>query len=170
MLGLSLANFTLLHVVISLIGILSGFIVVLAMLSNKSSEGWIKTFLATTVLTSVTGYLFPFEKLLPSHIVGGLSLVILAAAIAARYSFNLTGAWRKVYVIGSVAALYFNCFVFVVQLFLKVPALHDLAPNGSEPPFAVAQGLVLVLFIALGYKAVKGFRGEPELKAKAQGV
>jgi hypothetical protein len=112
-------------------------------------------------LTSATGFLFPVEDLLPSHIVGIISLIALAVAIVARYVFHLAGPWRLVYVIGAVLALYLNCFVAVVQAFLKVPALHQLAPNRNEPPFMVAQVLVLAVFIGLGIAAGKRFRGEP---------
>ena len=156
-LGLSLSAFTLLHVIISLAGIGSGFIVLYGLLNSKRLDGWTAIFLTTTVLTSVTGFMFPFEKLLPSHIVGALSLVILAIAIFARYSRRMTGAWRGVYVITAAIALYLNCFVAVVQAFLKVPALHAMAPHGSEPPFLVAQLIVLAIFVWLTYRAAKRF-------------
>ncbi|MCU1219217.1 MAG: hypothetical protein JWN42_414 [Candidatus Angelobacter sp.] len=157
-LGMSLATFTLIHVIISLIGIGSGIIVLFGMFGGKRLDGMTALFLVTTVLTSLTGYLFPFEHLLPSHIVGGISLVVLAIAIVARYSFHLAGRWRTIYVITAVMALYLNCFVLVVQSFLEVPALHALAPKGNEPPFAIAQGILLVLFIVAGILAVKKFR------------
>jgi len=156
-LGLSLSAFTLLHVIISLAGIGSGFIVLYGLLNSKRLDGWTAVFLTTTVLTSVTGFMFPFEKLLPSHIVGALSLVILAIAIFARYSRHMTGAWRGVYVITAAIALYFNCFVAVVQAFLKVPALHAMAPHGNEPPFLIAQLIVLAIFVWLTYRAAKRF-------------
>lgn len=156
--GMSLATFTLIHVIISLVGIGSGFIILFGMFGGKRLDGMTALFLVTTVLTSLTGYLFPFEHLLPSHIVGGLSLVVLAIAIVARYSFHLAGRWRTIYVITAVMALYLNCFVLVVQSFLKVPALHALAPKGNEPPFAIAQGILLLLFIVAGILAVKKFR------------
>jgi hypothetical protein len=124
-------------------------------------------FLATTVLTSATGFLFPFTHLLPSHIVGTLSLVVLAIAIASLYVFHLAGAWRKTYVITSGIALYFNCFVLVVQSFLKVPALHALAPQGKEPPFAIAQLILLVLFVVLTRQAVKKIGGPASVRAIA---
>lgn len=162
-LGMSTSTFTLLHVVLSLAGIGSGLIVVYGLLTGKRLDGWTAIFLTTTVLTSATGYLFPVEHLLPSHIVGAISLVALAAAIAARYGFHLGGPWRLVYVIGAVIALYLNCFVAVVQSFLKVPALHALAPEGKEPPFLIAQTLVLIVFIWLGIAASKKFRGAPAM-------
>jgi hypothetical protein len=155
--GMSVATFTRAHVVISLVGIASGLVVLVGLLGSCSCATCTALFLATTVLTSVTGFFFHTEKLLPSQIVGGLSLVLLAAAIAALYGFGLEGAWRAVYVITAVASLYLNVFVLVVQSFLKVPALHALAPQGKEPPFAIAQGIVLVAFAALGFLAVQRF-------------
>jgi hypothetical protein len=150
-----LATYTIVHVVISLVGIGSGLIVVVGLLTGKRLNAQTALFLATTVATSVTGYGFPFDHLLPSHIVGAISLVVLALAIYARYARHLAGAWRATYVVCAVLALYLNVFVLVVQLFLKVPALRALAPTQSEPPFGVAQLVVLVLFIALGTLAVR---------------
>ena len=162
-LGMSLSTFTLVHVLISLAGIGTGFIVVYGMLTGKRLDGWTGIFLTTTVLTSATGFLFPVEHLLPSHIVGTISLVVLAVAILARYAFHLAGAWRLTYVIGAVIALYLNCFVGVVQAFLKIPALHTLAPTGKEPAFVVAQVFVMAIFIGLGIVAAKKFRVQPAL-------
>ena len=153
--GLTESTFTTVHVVLSLIGIGSGLVVMVGLLGGKEHPRWTALFLATTVATSVTGFGFPFEHLLPSHIVGMVSLVVLAVAILARYAFHLAGAWRWVYVVGAVIGLYLNVFVLVVQGFLKVPALHALAPTQSEPPFAIAQGIVFVIFIVLGVFAVK---------------
>lgn len=156
--GMSLQTYTILHVIISLIGIGSGLVVVFGFLNGKRLNRWTELFLVTTVLTSVTGFGFPFTHLLPSHIVAIISLAVLVVAIAALHGFHLAGAWRSTYVVTAVAALYFNVFVLVVQLFLKVPALHALAPKGSEPPFAIAQLVVLAAFIVLGIFAVKRFR------------
>jgi hypothetical protein len=160
---MSLATFTLAHVVISLVGIGSGLVVLFGLFAGKRLEGWTKLFLATTVATSLTGFGFPFDHLLPSHVVGFLSLVVLAVAIAARYAFHLRGAWRHVYVVGAVLALYLNVFVGVVQAFLKVPALNALAPHQTEPPFVVSQGIVLVSFVVLAIVAAIRFRGETVL-------
>ncbi len=157
-LGTSLQTFTFVHVFISLVGIGSGFIVVYGLLNGRRMAGWTMIFLLSTVLTSVTGFLFAVEHLLPSHIVGILSLVVLALAIVARYAFRMTGAWRTTYVIGAVVALYFNCFVGVVQAFAKVPALKALAPTQKEAPFLVAQLAVLAIFVGLGVAASKRFR------------
>jgi hypothetical protein len=153
--SLNLAAYTLVHVVISLVGIVSGLVVLGGFLTRNALKSWTALFLTTTVATSATGYGFPFEHLLPSHIVGAISLVVLALAIYARYARHLAGAWRVTYVIGAVTALYFNVFVLVVQLFLKVPELKALAPTQSELPFAVAQLFVLVLFVFLGVLATK---------------
>jgi hypothetical protein len=160
-LGMTTSTFILLHVVISLIGIASGFVVMYGLLHGKRFDGWTALFLATTVATSVTGFGFPFEHLLPSHKVGIISLVVLAVAILARYAFHLAGAWRWIYVVTAVIALYLNVFVAVVQAFQKVPALKTLAPTQEEPPFLVAQLVVLALFIVLGIFAVKRFRNGP---------
>ena len=157
-LGMSTATYTLLHVLISLVGIGSGFVVLYGFLKAKRLDGWTAIFLITTALTSITGFGFPVEHLMPSHIVGSISLVVLAAAIPARYLFHMKGAWRTVYVIGSALALYFNVFVLVVQSFMKVPALKALAPTQKEPPFAVAQLVVLAAFIWLTILATKRFR------------
>jgi hypothetical protein len=150
-------------VLISLAGVGTGFIVVYGMLNGKRLDGWTGIFLVTTVLTSATGFLFPVEHLLPSHIVGTISLVLLALAILGRYVLHLAGAGRLLYVVGSVLALYLNCFVAVVQAFLKVPALHALAPNGKEPPFVAAQVVVMAIFIGLGIVAAKRFRVQPAM-------
>jgi hypothetical protein len=157
-LGMSLETFTIVHVVISLIGILSGFVVVFGLLGGKLLEAWTALFLTTTVLTSVTGFMFPFEKVTPGIKVGIISLVVLAIAIAARYAFHLAGAWRSIYVVGATLALYLNVFVLVAQSFEKVPALHALAPTGSEPAFFVAELVVLAAFLTLGTFATIKFR------------
>src|SRR5262245_38303910 len=128
-LGMSLATFTLVHVIISLIGIASGIIVLFGMLGSNRMPGMTALFLATTVLTSATGFLFPFTTSLPSHITGIISLVVLAIALLALYVGHLHGAWRWIYVVTAVIALWLNCFVGVVQSFLKVPVLQPLAPT-----------------------------------------
>lgn len=157
-LGMSLATFTQVHVAVSLIGIVSGLIMVFGMLNGRRLDGWTALFLVATVLTSVTGFFFPVEHLLPSHIVGTISLVVLMVAIMARYPLQLAGGYRRTYVICAVIALYLNVFVLIVQSFLKVPALHELAPTQKEPPFLVAQLVVMAIFIGLGIGAAKKFR------------
>lgn len=151
---------TLIHVLLSLIGIVSGFVVLAGMFDSRRLESWTALFLITTVMTSVTGFLFPFTKLLPSHIFGIISLVVLAIAAAARYSFRLKDSWRWIYVVTALFALYLNTFVLVVQAFLKVPALKALAPTQSEAPFAIAQGIVLVFFLYVGVRAAMRYRPE----------
>jgi len=167
-LGMTLGTYTFLHVLISLVGIGSGLIVMFGLLGGKRLDGWTGLFLATTVLTSVSGFGFPFDHLLPSHVVGLISLVVLAAAVAARYALRLAGPWRWIYVVGSGIALYLNVFVLVVQGFEKVPALKALAPTQKEPPFLVAQLVVLLIFAALIIMAAKRFHIEPEsVRARA---
>jgi hypothetical protein len=157
-LGLSLEAFTILHVVISLIGIASGLVVVFGLLGGRRLDGLTAVFLTTTVLTSVTGFMFPFEKVTPGIKLGIISLVVLAITIAARYAFHLAGAWRAIYAAGATLALYLNVFVLVVQSFEKVPALKELAPTQSEAPFLVTQLAVLVAFLVLGTFATIRFR------------
>jgi hypothetical protein len=163
-LGMSLQTYTLLHVIISLAGIASGLVVMYGFLTNQRLVTWNTVFLTTTVLTSVTGFLFPFNGMTPAIKLGIISLVVLTVALVARY--RLQPAWRKTYVIAASAALYFNVFVLVVQSFEKVPALNALAPTQKEPPFAIAQIAVLVLFVVLTGLAVKRFHGEPDVAAK----
>jgi hypothetical protein len=166
--GMSLATFTLIHVIISLVGIGSGLIVLFGMFGGKRLDGMTALFLVTTVLTSATGFGFPFEHITPGIILGILSLLVLALTIPARYSFHMAGKWRAIYVITAVIALYFNCFVLIAQSFQKVPALHALAPKGNEPPFAIAQGILLVLFIVAGILAVKKFHPEASVSTAAR--
>jgi len=158
--GMTTSTFTFVHVLLSLVGIGSGCIVLCGLLARKRLDGWTALFLASTVATSVTGFGFPFHHLLPSHIVGILSLVLLAIAIPARYRFHLAGSWRAIYVVGAAVALYLNVFVLVAQAFSKVPGLKALAPTQSEPPFLIAQLIVLALFIALTILAAIRFRIE----------
>jgi hypothetical protein len=154
-LGMSLETFTLVHVLISLVGIGAGFGVLFGMLNSVASGKWTALFLVTTVLTSVTGFMFPFASFLPSHGVGVISVVLLIVALFALYGRRLAGAWRSIYVVTALLALYLNVFVLIVQLFVRVPAMHALAPNGSEQPFAITQGVVLLIFVALIVAAAK---------------
>jgi hypothetical protein len=157
-LGMSLATYTIVHVIISLIGIGSGLIVLFGLLNGKLLGPWNSLFLVTTVLTSVTGFFFPFEKITPGIILGILSLIVLAVAILALYAFHLRGPWRTTYVITAMLALYFNMFVLVAQLFMKVPAIHALAPTQTEAPFKIAQLLLLLIFIIAIITAARKFR------------
>jgi len=156
-LGLSTSAFTTLHVAISLAALVSGAFVLFGLVGGRDAPAWTAVFLGSTILTSVTGFFFHATQLLPSHVLGILSLVVLAAAVAGLYLFHLAGAWRWIYVLGAVIAVYFNAFVAVVQAFQKIPALQPLAPTQSEPPFLVTQLVVLVLFIVLGVLAVRRF-------------
>lgn len=155
-----MTTFTFVHVLLSLVGIFSGFVVVFGLLTAKRFDRWTALFLATTLATSVTGFLFPFHKFLPSHGAGIVSLIVLTIAIFARYVRKLAGAWRRTYVITAVIALYLNVFILIAQAFMKVPALRAFAPTESEPPFKVAQLIVLVLFVVLGILAAIKFRIE----------
>jgi hypothetical protein len=160
---MSIATFVLVHVAISLIAIVTGLIVMFGMLGSKRQPGLTAIFLLTTILTSATGFVIPpllFEKMLPSHLFGLLSLVLLAIACFALYIMNLRGAWRWIYALTALVALYLNVFVLVVQSFLKVPALHALAPSvpPAEPPFAVAQGIVLVFFVIVIIGVIRRYR------------
>ncbi len=164
-LGMSLSAFTLLHVVISLVAIVAGVVVVAAMLGSRKVSGSTALFLATTVLTSVTGYFFPADRVLPSHIVGAISLVVLALAILALYGFRLARSWRWIYVVSAVVALYLNVFVLVAQAFQKISVLNALAPTQSEPAFIVSQSVVLIVFVALGIGAIRSFHPEADAQA-----
>ncbi|MGA8271946.1 MAG: hypothetical protein WB919_10350 [Candidatus Sulfotelmatobacter sp.] len=166
-LGMTTSTFTLVHVLLSLVGIGSGFLVVYGLLRGKRFDGATAIFLATTVLTSVTGFLFPFTHLLPSHVLGIISLVALGIAILARYPLHMAHAWRSTYAVCAVLALYLNFFVLIAQIFMKVPAVHALAPTQKEPPFLITQLVVMVLFIVAGIFAVKNFRHEPVAVAPA---
>jgi len=158
---LGMPTFTFVHVVLSLIGIFAGFVVAFGLMGGKRLDGWTGLFLLSTVLTSVTGFLFPFHKFLPSHAIGIVSLVVLAVAILARYGQHLAGSWRRIYVVTAMISLYLNVFVLVAQLFQKVPALKAMAPTQSEPPFLIAQVVVMAVFVVLTIAAAKGFRKEP---------
>lgn len=149
---------TFVHVLISLIGILTGFIVVFGMFGGRALNGWTAIFLLFTVLTSVTGFVFfPYHGVTPAIVVGVISLVVLAITIVARYVTHMAGAWRGVYVVTAVLAFYLNFFVLIAQSFDKVPALHAAAPTQKEPPFLVAQAIALVVFVAFAVIGVKKF-------------
>ena len=154
---MNLTTFTLMHVLISVLGIFSGLVVAGGLVGGRLLEGWNKFFLVTTILTSVTGFGFPFTQIQPPHIVGALSLVILAVALVALYGKKLAGGWRKTYVIMAIAALYLNAFVLMVQLMVKTPPIAQVAPQGS-PAFGITQLVVLALFGWLGWAALKGSR------------
>jgi hypothetical protein len=163
-----LSAFTLFHTTLSLVQLVSGIVVVIALMGGRDGATWLWIYLVSAIATSVTGFGFPVDKFLPSHAFGIISLVLLLLVILARYTFHLAGAWRWVYVLSLVITVYLDAFVAVVQAFLKIPALHALAPAGSEPPFAIAQGVLLVIFVALGVVAVKKFH--PATALQAQGT
>ena len=157
-LGLSTQTFTLIHVIISLLAIASGILVLIGMLRSNRMPGWTALFLLTTVLTSVTGFLFPIRGFTPALGTGIVSLVLLGFALCGLYSKHLSGAWRWVYVTTAVASLYLNVLVLIVQSFQKIPALTPLAPTQSEPPFLIAQVIALFVFVVLGTLAAIRFR------------
>jgi hypothetical protein len=161
-LGMSVSAFTLLHVVLSLVGMFTGLVVVFGMFGSHRLKGWTGVFLATTVLTSVTGFFFPSEHILPSHVVGAISLVALALAIVGLYIYHLAGSWRWIYIVSAVVALYLNVFVGVVQAFLKIPFLKALAPTQSEPPFVIAQTVMLLCFVVLAILMLRAFHPKPD--------
>ena len=160
MLGLSLSAFTSLHVVISLIAIVAGLIVMFGMLGPYHAGSLTGIFLLFTILTSVTGFMFPFNGVTPGILIGILSVILLAIACLALYVMNLSGAWRWIYVLTALISLYLNVFVLVIQSFLKIPALHELAPGNppAGPAFAVVQGIVLVFFIVMTIQVWRRFR------------
>jgi hypothetical protein len=155
---MDLTLLTYIHTGLSLAALAAGIPVAMGLLRSEAAKLWTLVFLVTSVLTSVTGFLFPFSNFGDSHWVGLLSLIVLAAAIAAQYLFRFRGAWRWVYAIGAMLAFYFNVFVLVAQLFKKVPALHAVAPTLMEPPFLIAQLIVLAFFVWLLWKAARGFK------------
>jgi hypothetical protein len=156
-LGMSLSTYTTVHVIISLIAIAAGFVAVFGMLTGRRMAGWTLLFLVMTVLTSVTGFGFPFDHVLPAHIVGAVSLVFLAVALFALYVQRLAGAWRWIYVTSAIVALWFNVFVLIVQAFQKISFLQALAPTQSEPPFQIAQGVTLLVFIGLAVASLRKY-------------
>ncbi len=160
MLGLSLSAFTTLHVVISLIAIVAGLIVMFGMLGPYKSGGLTAIFLLFTILTSVTGFMFPFNGVTPGILIGILSVILLAIACLALYSMKLTGPWRWIYVLTALISLYLNVFVLVIQSFLKIPPLHELAPGNppAGPAFAVVQGIVLVFFVVMIVQVWRRFK------------
>ena len=162
----SVTIFTLLHTLVSVVGIVAGLVVAGGLVAGRRLDGWTGLFLVTTALTNASGFAFPFVRFMPSYAIGGLSLVVLLVVAVARYGKYLRGGWRTVFVVGSVVALYFNVFVLIAQLFHRVPALFVLAPKQMEPPFLVTQLAVMGLFIWLGVVAVRGFRAEPGAVAR----
>jgi hypothetical protein len=159
--GMSASTFTLLHVIISLIAIATGGVAAAGLIQRRLISRWTGAFLTTTVATSVTGFFF-HSKFGPPHAIGMISLILLALAIYALFVRKLTGRWRAVYVVTAVLSLYLNVFVAVVQTFQKIAPFHALAPTQTEPPFAVAQGIVLLIFVIAGVAAVRRFRGAPD--------
>ncbi|WP_300299196.1 hypothetical protein [Ferrovibrio sp.] len=147
---LDLPSYTAFHTILSLIAIVAGIVAVAGLFGRERQPVWNTLFLTSAALTSITGFGFPYLRLMPAHVIGVLSIIVLAVAALARYRFQLRGPWRRIYGVSAVTGLYFLVFVLIAQAFLKVAALNALAPTQSEPPFAVAQGITFVLFVALG--------------------
>lgn len=155
---LGLTTFTWIHTLLSLVAIVAGIVVVKGLLGSRVPGGWTALYLVTAIATSVTGFFFPFTRLIDSHYIGIASLVLFALAILARYAFRLAGAWRWVYALGMVLSLYFLVLVTLTQIFKRVPALTAMAPTQSEPPFLVAQLVTLAIFVWLAIAAARKFR------------
>jgi phosphoglycerol transferase MdoB-like AlkP superfamily enzyme len=164
--GLSIHTFTIIHVIISLVAIASGIVVLVGMLGAHRLPGWTALFLVTTILTSVTGFMFPINGFTPAIGTGIVSILVLGVALIALYAKHLVGSWRWIYVTAAATALYFNVLVLIVQSFQKVPALHALAPTQSEPPFLIAQGSALVVFLVVGFFAASRFRPATDVLAR----
>ncbi|MGD0729971.1 MAG: hypothetical protein ABR956_01820 [Terracidiphilus sp.] len=158
-LGLSTADFTLIHVILSLVGIAAGLVAIFQLVAGRLHSRWTAIFLTTTVLTSLTGFLFPNKTITPGIVLGILSMIALLVATVALYARKLAGGWRGTYVISASVALYFNVFVLFAQLFAKVPALKAIAPTNASPAFGITQLIVLAGFVVLTIRALKGFRG-----------
>ena len=163
---IDIISLTLVHTIISIVAITAGLVIVGGLIAGVRIDGWTGIFLATSVLTSVTGFFFPFTQLIASHWIGVISLVILPLVIAARYWKHLAGPWRGTYVVGTVLVLYLNFFVLIVQLFRRIPALLVSAPKQTEPPFVLTQLLVLALFAWLGFAAFRRFRPQVVVTAR----
>ena len=159
--GIPTHLFLQIHVTISLVALVAGLIVLYGWLNGNPSRGWTAFFLVTLILTSVTGFPLPPFGLDPPRMVGILSLILLAIAVIAIYGFRVTGPWRWIYIVTAITALYLDAFVGVIQAFNKLSFLHELAPNGSEPPFVIVQVVVLAIFVVLGFLAVRRFHPQP---------
>jgi hypothetical protein len=145
-----MSTFTLIHVAISLIGIAAGLVVVYGFVAGKKLPGWNAVFLLMTILTSVTGFFFPFHGIDPAIVVGVISLVVLAVAVLAWNK-----KWTKTYIVTATIAEFFNVLVLIVQSFEKIAPLHELAPKGTEPITNVAKVLALILFVVLAWVAIR---------------
>ena len=155
---MSIAALTTVHVAISLVAILSGFVVLRGLLTSRHFPGWTALFLTFTAATTLSGFLFPFNGITPAVATGIVAILVFVPTVAALYLFQLRGSWRWIYTGGAVLSLYLNVFVLIVQAFQKIPTLNVFAPTGAEPPFAITQGIVLLAFIALGLLGVRRFR------------
>jgi hypothetical protein len=156
-LGLNLVQFTYLHVFLSLVSIGAGIFIIYGLLTSRRLSILTSLFLVTTVATSLTGFLYPFNGVTPGIILGILSMIVLVLAIVALYVKKLAGPWRGTYVVSVMLAYYFNFFVLIAQSFDKVSALHAIAPSQKSPGFGITQLAVLLIFILLTSRAFKKF-------------
>ena len=154
-LGIAIPVFLTLHVTLSLLGIVSGLAVAATLLRGRYPVAVTAIFLASTILTSATGFPLPPYGFDPPRVVGTLSLVLLALAVLGLYAYKLAGWWRSIYIGTAMAALYLNCFVAVIQSFQKIPAINALAPTQTEAPFVIAQVVLLLAFVAIGVAAIR---------------
>ena len=155
------------HTALSVIALIAGCVVLRDLLRSKAPDGWTTVFLITAISTSVTGFLFPFTTFGPSHWVGVFSLIVLALALFGAYVYAFAGPWGRIYAASMVAAQYFLVFVLIAQAFMKVPMLHAAAPTLSEPPFAIAQVIALVLFAGIAIAAARTYRYRPLMPGAA---
>ena len=155
------------HVAVSLIALAAGLVVLYGLLSGQALGGWTVLFLVTLILTSVTGFPLPPFGFDPPRAVGTLSLILLAIAVLAVYGFKLGGAWRWIYIVTALTALYLDAFVGVIQAFAKIDFLHELAPTQSEPPFLIVQLVVLAIFVVLGFLAVRRYHPQTGALSRA---
>jgi len=157
--------YTIVHTLVSLVAIFTGFVVLFGLLAGNRLDVWTKWFLITAVATTATSFFFPFHGITPAIKLGIISAFVLAITSYARYPRDLAGAWRWIYVIGAVVSLYFNVFVLIVQSFEKIPALHAMAPTQTEQPFKLTQLVALALFVLLTIVSVIRFHPERRIAA-----
>lgn len=143
------------HTWLSILAIAAGLPMAAGLRRGEIVQPWSMVFLWTAIATSATGFLFPFNGVLPSHVIGVISLVLFIPAALALHVFDLRGPWRRIFAITAMIGLYLLVFVAIAQAFLKVPALQALAPTQTEPPFAIAEGVAFVAFAVLTWLAAR---------------
>lgn len=153
-----IAALTLFHVVLSLIAIVAGVVLARGLLAGRRNDRWTHIFMVTTAITVLTGFVFPYRGFTPGIGVGIVCVLVFIPTALARYRFQMAGLWRPVFIVGALALFYFNCLVFVVQSFQKIPPLNALAPTGAEPVVGIVQAIVFVAFLVVGFFSVRRFR------------